>query len=116
MNLPYRQEEGGFIGAEAILAELPKKIGELKKRRVGLFVDGAPAREGATIHSPQTNEQIGVVTSGTLSPTLKKAIGMAYVKPPHHALGTEVLVNVRGTMRKATVTKLPFVPTNYKTE
>ena len=57
----YRQEEGGFIGAEAILAELPKKIGELPKRRVGLFVDGAPAREGTPIHSVDTQEQIGML-------------------------------------------------------
>jgi len=110
-----RQEEGGFIGAEVILAEIPKPINELPKRRVGLFVEGAPAREGATVHNMQ-EEQIGTVTSGTMSPVLKKAIAMAYVKPPSHALGTEVLVSVRGTMRKAVVTKLPFVPTSYKTE
>lgn len=111
-----RQEEGGFIGADAVLAELPKKIAELPKRRVGLFVDGAPARDGATIHHKDTQEKIGIVTSGTLSPTLKKAIAIGYVKPPFHAIGTELLVNVRGTMRKATITKMPFVPTNYKTE
>jgi aminomethyltransferase len=58
-----RQEEGGFIGADVILAELPKKIGELPKRRVGLFVDGAPARDGATIHNPDTKEQIGKFTT-----------------------------------------------------
>jgi len=111
-----RQVEGGFIGEKRILAELPGKIGELKKRRVGLFIEGAPAREGATIHSVKTQEKIGHVTSGTLSPVLKRAIAMGYVAPPHHMLDTEVLVNVRGSMRKAVVTKTPFVPTNYKTE
>jgi len=110
-----RQEEGGFIGAEAVLAELNKKINELPKRRVGLFVEGAPAREGATIHtSLEPSVEIGKVTSGTHSPYLKKSIAIAYVKPPAHALGTPLLVNVRGTLRKATVTKMPFVPTNYK--
>jgi len=112
-----RQEEGGFIGAEAILAELPTKISDLPKRRVGFFVEGAPAREGATIHTATNpEEQIGTVTSGTFSPSLKKAIAIGYIKPPSHAIGTDVLVNVRGTLRKASVTKLPFVPTNYKTE
>jgi len=96
------------------LAELPGKIGDLKKRRVGIFIEGAPARELATIHDPSTKEQIGHVTSGTLSPVLKKSIAMAYVRPPLHAQGTELLVNVRGSFRKAVVTKLPFVPTKYK--
>jgi len=111
-----RQTEGGFIGAEVILPELPQKIGQLKRRRVGLIVEGAPAREGATVHDPTTKEQIGIVTSGTMSPCLKKAISMAYVKPPLHALDSKVLVSVRGTFRNATVTKLPFVSTTYKNE
>lgn len=54
-----RQAEGGFIGDKRILAELPGKIGELRKRRVGLFIEGAPARELATIHHPKTEQQIG---------------------------------------------------------
>jgi aminomethyltransferase len=111
-----RQAEGGFIGDKRILAQLPGKIGELKKRRVGLIVEGAPAREHTTIHSTKDQSQIGHVTSGTHSPVLKKSIAMAYVAPPHHMIDTEVLVNIRGTMRKAVVTKVPFVPTNYKTE
>lgn len=56
------------------------------------------------------------MTSGTMSPCLKKAISMAYVKPPLHALDSKVLVSVRGTFRNATVTKLPFVSTTYKNE
>eukprot|EP01126_Amoeba_proteus_P015517 TRINITY_DN16_c0_g2_i2.p1 TRINITY_DN16_c0_g2~~TRINITY_DN16_c0_g2_i2.p1 ORF type:complete len:359 (-),score=49.43 TRINITY_DN16_c0_g2_i2:64-1140(-) len=109
-----RQAEGGFIGSEITLAELPKKIGTLARRRVGLIVEGPPAREGATIHNSE-GQQIGIVTSGTLSPTLKQSIAMAYVKPPHHVIGTDVNVNIRGTLRKAVISPIPFVPTRYKT-
>lgn len=56
---PLRQAEGGFIGDKVILAELPGKISDLPRRRVGLFVDGSPAREHATVHDPATQEQIG---------------------------------------------------------
>lgn len=108
-----RQKEGGFIGANVILGQLPQKITELKKRRVGLFVDGAPAREGATIHE-ENGTEIGTVTSGTMSPVLKKAIAMAYVKPPHHKLDSKVKVKVRGKLYDATVAKMPFVETKYK--
>jgi len=109
-----RSEEGGFIGSDVILAEIPGKINDLPKRRVGLFVEGSPARENATIHDPVSGQEIGVITSGTFSPVLKKAIAMAYVKPPYHKLDGKVHVNVRGKMREATVTKMPFVPTKYK--
>jgi len=68
-----RAEDGGFIGSDVILKELPGKINDLLKRRVGLFVEGSPAREGATVHDPATGQQIGVVTSGTFSPVLKKS-------------------------------------------
>jgi aminomethyltransferase len=109
-----RQTEGGFIGDKVILGEIPGKIGDLPRRRVGLFVDGSPAREHATIHDPSNEQQIGIVTSGTFSPVMKRGIAMAYVKPPHHKMDGRVLVNVRGKMREATVTKMPFVPTSYK--
>jgi aminomethyltransferase len=56
---------------------------------------------------------IGTVTSGCPSPTLKKNIAMAYVKDGMHKSGTEVQVKVRGKNRKATVTKMPFVPNKF---
>lgn len=42
-------EEGGFIGADVICAEGAKKIKDIARRRVGLIVEGPPAREGAII-------------------------------------------------------------------
>lgn len=53
--------------------------------------------------------EIGEVTSGTQSPTLGKAIGMAYVKAEHAGIGTEIFIDVRNQPVKATVVKTPFL-------
>lgn len=55
---------------------------------------------------------IGEVTSGTMAPSLKKAIGMAYVKPDFAKNGTEIFVEVRGKALKAVVVKRPFYQGN----
>ncbi|NQY73215.1 MAG: glycine cleavage system aminomethyltransferase GcvT [Candidatus Margulisbacteria bacterium] len=52
----------------------------------------------------------GYVTSGTLSPLLDKAIGMAYVKVPFADLGSSVHVEIRGQSCLAMVVALPFIP------
>ena len=51
---------------------------------------------------------IGEVTSGTMSPSLNKAIGLGYVKSEFAAAGSEIYVEVRGKLLKATVCKIPF--------
>jgi len=111
-----RQEEGGFIGADIICAEIKnKKIKDLNRRRVGIIVEGPPARENVVIMAPDGKTEIGHVTSGTVSPCTKQSIAMGYVKPPYHEVGAhELHVVVRGKTYKAKVCKLPFVPTNYK--
>ncbi|OJD37573.1 glycine cleavage system t protein [Diplodia corticola] len=110
-----RRERGGFHGADVILAQLkPKSKGGagVDRRRVGLVVEGAPAREGADIVDA-TGASVGRVTSGCPSPSLKKNIAMGYVRDGMHKQGTEVSVVVRGRPRKAVVTKMPFVPSKY---
>ncbi|KAK3051674.1 Aminomethyltransferase, mitochondrial [Extremus antarcticus] len=105
----------GFHGAETIIPQLTpvSKGGKgVSRRRIGLFVEGAPARGGAQVLS-QDGKAIGTVTSGCPSPTLKKNIAMAYVEDGMHKSGTEVQVVVRGKNRKATVTKMPFVPNKF---
>lgn len=106
---------GAFHGAFVILSQLkPKSKGGagVGRRRVGLVVEGAPAREGAEIVDA-AGSKIGVITSGCPSPTLEKNIAMGYVKDGLHKAGTEVEVVVRGRKRKAVVTKMPFVPSKY---
>ncbi|KAF7968729.1 hypothetical protein HWV62_29602 [Athelia sp. TMB] len=87
-----RRETGDFIGAEAVRKHI--KDGP-PRRRVGLVIEGAPARQGATIFAPSGGEKIGTVTSGIPSPTLSQNIAMAYVQTGFHKKGTEVEVDVR---------------------
>ncbi|KUI66585.1 putative aminomethyltransferase, mitochondrial [Cytospora mali] len=110
-----RGADAGYHGAEVIAKQLvPKQKGGLgvERRRIGLVVEGAPAREGAEILSKE-GEKIGKVTSGCPSPSLGLNIAMAYVKHGFHTSGTEFDVVVRGKKRRATVTKMPFAPTKY---
>ena len=111
-----RSTEGsGFNGAETIVPQLtPKSKGGagVERRRIGLVIEGAPAREGAEVVDSE-GKVVGKVTSGCPSPTLKKNIAMAYVKDGLHKAGTELQVLVRGKPRKAVVAKMPFVPSKY---
>lgn len=54
------------------------------------------------------NNRIGIVTSGTMSPSLKKGIGMGYIDAPFIADGTEIFIKIRDKNIKAKVVKLPF--------
>ncbi len=80
--------------------------------RVGLLVEGAPAREGAAIATPD-GAVVGAVTSGGFSPSLGRPIAMGFVPPALAAPGTKLTVIVRDKPQSATVTALPFVPHNY---
>ncbi|PCH36479.1 glycine cleavage system T protein [Wolfiporia cocos MD-104 SS10] len=105
-----RRETGDFIGAEGVRKHL--KDGP-PRRRVGMIVEGAPARQGAKILTPSSNELIGTVTSGIPSPTLGKNIAMGYVQSGWHKKGTEVVVEVRNKPRPAVLTPMPFVKPRY---
>jgi aminomethyltransferase len=104
-----RRERGDFPGVGRILAELS---GSPARQRVGLLVDGAPAREGAEVVD-EDGIAVGRVTSGGFSPTLKRAIALAYVPPPLAVPGTRLAASVRDRAVPATVTPLPFVPHRY---
>jgi len=68
--------------------------------------------EGAKVFSKDGRE-IGIVTSGGPSPTLHENIAMGYVKGEFRKLGMPVDIQVRGKMRPATITKLPFIEAKY---
>jgi aminomethyltransferase len=110
-----RRADGGFHGSEIILQQLtPKSKGGagVSRRRIGLIVEGAPAREGAQIIDKE-GSVIGNITSGCPSPTLGKNIAMGYIQDGFHKSGTDVEVLIRGKKRKAQVSKMPFVPSKY---
>ena len=81
-----------------------------KKKLVGFEITekGKIPRQHFKIKDAAGNE-IGEVTSGTQSPTLGKAIGLAYVKTEHAGIGSEIFVDIRNTPIKATVVKTPFL-------
>jgi aminomethyltransferase len=56
----------------------------------------------------EAGEKIGEVTSGTMAPTLKKAVGMGYVKNGYWDPENEIYIEVRGKALKAKIVKTPF--------
>ena len=94
-----------FINAE----NLKKQKEEGVDRRLKAFeLDerGIP-RQGYEIVN-ENGENIGIVTSGTMSPSLKKGIGMGYLKKGYTKLGTKIFIQIRNKAVPATVVKLPF--------
>lgn len=80
--------------------------------RCGILPDGAPARTGATVSTPDGKE-VGVITSGAMSPILGRNISIGYVDKPYNKRGTDLVVTVRGRSKPAVTTAMPFVPTSY---
>ncbi len=81
-----------------------------KKKLVGFEIPekGKIPRQHFKIKDAAGNE-IGEVTSGTQSPTLGKAIGLAYVKSEYAGIGSEIFVEIRNQPIKAIVVKTPFL-------
>ena len=100
-----KMEKGDFIGRAAL--ERAKDAG-LSRTLVGLeMIERGIARDGYCCCN-ETGETIGVVTSGSPSPTLGKNIALAYVPPAMSAIGTPVYVEIRSQKAKAQVVSTPF--------
>ncbi len=93
-----------FVGKEK-LQEIKGSEHQLLKGMV--MIDKGIARHGYEIYDG--DEKIGVVTSGTRSPMLKKGIALGYLDKGYHEEGTEVLIEIRGEKKKAEVKNPPFV-------
>jgi aminomethyltransferase len=90
-----------------------KKTG-ITKKLVGFeMIDRGIPRHDYEIVDAQGN-LIGHVTSGTQSPTLKKAIGMGYVKTEFSKLNSDIFIKIRDTKIKARVSEIPFVSPGVK--
>ena len=104
LDWTVKLEKGDFMGRAALVAARAR--GE-SRHLVGFEVESRGiARQGCAIM--QAGQQIGVVTSGTWSPTFEKALGMAYVPVGMAAVGTPIEIDVRGKLLSARVTALPF--------
>ena len=85
------------------------KTNKPSKKLVGFeLIDRGIPRQDYPILD-ENGVEIGVVTSGTMSPTLNKAIGMGYVQSTHSKLDSELFIGIRGKSIKAKVCKLPFL-------
>jgi len=97
-------DKGDFLGREALLQH---KDEGFSKKLVGLRMTGPGIpRQGFQVF--KGDRAIGYVTSGTMSPTLNVAIGMAYLRTENAGIGEIVDVGIRGRMVGAEIVKLPF--------
>ncbi|MDQ3726046.1 MAG: glycine cleavage system aminomethyltransferase GcvT [Actinomycetota bacterium] len=100
------KEATHFIGSEAIARARAEGTAEtlvaFKIEGQGIPRGGNPVLRG--------DEQVGVVTSGTFSPSLELGAGMAYVKSELAEVGTEIEIDVRGKRRSARIASRPLYP------
>ena len=98
------KEETGFIGADSVAAARESGTAQ----RLAPFVLTGPgiSRQGNAVVAG--GEEVGVVTSGTFSPSLEVGIGMAYVPAELAEPGTEVEIDVRGKLRAARIESKPL--------
>jgi aminomethyltransferase len=97
-------KDSDFFGKETLKLQKEKGV---KRKIVGLeMIDKGIPRTGYEVYVGDT--QIGVITSGTQSPTLKKNVGLALLDIEYAPLNTMVEVQVRKKRLKAQVVKSPF--------
>ncbi len=97
-------KKDAFIGQERLREQKERGIA---RKLVGFeLIDRGIARHGYPV--VRNGERIGVVTSGTQTPYMKKAIGMAYVPIDLTPPGTEFEIDVRGRASRAKVVPFPF--------
>lgn len=104
------ERAGGYPGAAVVDAQWAS--GPARKR-VGLIgLERVPVREGAPLMSAD-GQAIGRVTSGTVGPTVKQPIAMAWLDTALAAPGTDVFAEVRGKRVPMRVAAMPFAPHRY---
>ena len=105
--------ESGFTRAiatdkEFIGSRLIGDPGRKKRLLAGIMLDGRRAARSGDIVLDAAGQEIGVVTSGSFSPSLSRAIALAYLKIESSAVGTVVAVGTERGIIQGTVTELPF--------
>ncbi len=98
------REDTGFIGSKAVATARAEGPAE-RLAPFALTGPGIPRQGNAVVSG---GEEVGVVTSGSLSPCLEQGIGMAYVRADLAELGTEVEIDVRGRRRAARIESKPL--------
>ncbi len=100
------KKDSDFIGKNSCI-ELKEK--GLTKKLVGFeLVERGIPRTHYEIYDATGNTKIGEVTSGTQSPSLKKAIGIGWILKEHGEIGASLKIDIRGKKINAKVVKTPF--------
>ncbi len=100
-------DKGDFIGKKSLLEQKEKGV---NRKLIGFeMIDRGIPRSHYAIF--KGGSRIGDVTSGTMSPSLNKAIGIGYVRTEMSNIGEEIEIDIRGNYPKAKIVKTPF----YKT-
>lgn len=98
-----------FIGKDALV----KQVDQLKRKIVGLeLLEKGIPRQGYEIFN-ESDEAIGFITTGYLSPSLNKSIALAMIDIPYHKIGTTVYVLIRKQKVLATIISRKFLSKKY---
>ena len=104
----WKKEE--FLGSEVLIEQ---KSGAVQRKSVAIkSLDRGIPRAGMNVKNSQ-GEVVGVITSGTFSPTLKHGIALALVSK-EISVGDQLIVDVRGRESQSEVVKLPFVTSHVR--
>lgn len=101
-------DKSAFVGAEVLREQKAKGPA---KRLVAFKMTGKsppPRADYAIWSAGEQGEKIGIITSGTQSPTLGVGLGLGYVPPSHAAVDTHLQIEIRGNKFPAAVVKKPF--------
>lgn len=110
LGMFVKLDKEDFIGREALAGMRAKG---LKRRLAGFeMIDRGIARSHYEVYSNGKN--IGFVTTGSYSPSLKKNIGMALIETGYTEEGTEIEIAIRDKTARAVTVKLPFYTKMYK--
>lgn len=103
-------KKGQFRGSETLT--LQKSEGKVRTLKALTATDRGIPRAGMVVKS-STGEEIGTVTSGTFSPTLKVGIALALIEP-EYKVGDSVVIDIRGRESIAVIAELPLVPSHVR--
>ena len=102
-------DKSEFVGRPALVAE--RSAGPQRRLRGIRLSDPGVPRPGMQVLAAESGREVGVLTSGTFSPTLRIGIGLALCEPAV-GVGDQVLVQARGRQLAGEVVKPPFVETS----
>ena len=107
------ERAGGFIGSKIILKQLDEGT---ERKRVGFLPQTrAPMREGVEVfETERSKDTIGIITSGGYGPTVGHPVAMGYIDSKYAHNKNNLFGELRGKRVPVKVSKIPFVPLNFK--